>query len=337
MKKYIKYTGEKLDKSDVTEHSYTVNSFEDDRARQKKAVLEERIAPYFPEPELVASVEYARLLNRPLLLRGEPGCGKTKLAQALAYELHEEQYRDYYFEWNIKSTSKAIDGLYVFDHLARLRDAQPGGKKKETHEYRRFGPLGKAFIRSSKEAQAILLIDEIDKADIDFPNDLLLELDQKRFFIEETNEEIVAERPPIIIITSNDERELPSAFLRRCVFHYINFPSDSTLFKILQSRSASIIDDFKKLGVETPNKLEDEDLRKIVSAFKALYQNLHSNPGTQKNVSTSELIDWLKIIYYKFVTGEIEKKEGVLPLDKLLYPEVLLKTLDDQRIAGAGK
>lgn len=334
MKKYIKYTGKKLKKNDVTEHSYSVNKLEKNHPKQRVRQIDEKIAPYYPSDKLIASVEYARLLNRPLLLRGEPGCGKTKLAQALAYELYEEKYRDYYFEWNIKSTTKAVDGLYVFDHLARLRDTQEG-IKKESYEYRRYGPLGKAFIKSTTEAQAILLIDEIDKADIDFPNDLLLELDQKRFYIEETDEEIIAQNAPIIIITSNDERELPNAFLRRCVFHYIDFPDDDLLYKILHGRSDSILNEFQRMGIPMPEAqpLEKDELMKVIKTFRTLYDEMGANSGTKKNVSTSELIDWLKIIYHKLITGKIQRDEdGALPLKQMFYPEVLLKNLDDQKI-----
>lgn len=198
--------------------------------------IEEVISPYIASENLNKAVQYARLLKRPLLLRGEPGSGKTRLAQALAYKLYGSSYRAKYFEWYVKSTTKATEGLYQFDYLKRLQDAQQ--KKldlKGNEAYRSFGPLGNAFVTSTIGKPSILLIDEIDKANLDFPNDLLLELDQKRFNIPETNEEIVAEEAPIVIITSNDEKELPNAFLRRCVFYYITFPDNEALINIIKA------------------------------------------------------------------------------------------------------
>lgn len=326
---YTKFTGKKLTK--VIDHTYTVKEDTSIHTKIEQKTIDEKIAPYYPSDGLVESVEYARLLKRPLLLRGEPGSGKTKLAQAIAHELYGKDYRDYYFEWFIKSTSKAVDGLYTYDHLARLRNANNEEIKKTKFSYRHLGPLGKAFLKSTEDKPSILLIDEIDKADIDFPNDLLLELDQKRFFIEETNEEIVAETAPIIIITSNDERELPNAFLRRCVFHYIDFPNEDLLFGILKGRASAFVKQFQKLGHSDVEMLDEAFMRNVVQRFRKLYSRMKNNPNARKPPSTSELLDWFKIIHYKIITGELKVKDNKLP-DEMLYREVVLKSLDDQKI-----
>ncbi len=335
---YTRYVGEKLTEM-VKDHTYEIKDFEGN-TQKKKRRLKEDIPPYFPSQGLIKAIEYARLLKRPLLLRGEPGCGKTRLAQALAFELYEKDYRNHYFEWYIKSTTKASDGLYHFDHLKRLRDFQilkNEDSQLDNINYRSFGPLGKAFISSTAEKPSILLIDEIDKADIDFPNDLLLELDQMRFFIEETNEEIVTEHPPIIIITSNDEKELPNAFLRRCVFHYIEFPGEEQLIKIAKSKANQLTE---LEGKGLPESLVED----IVKKFRRLFSEMKANPNTDKRPSTSELIDWLQVIHFYYLTDQLsvekymakksedsdeEVEKYRLKSDQLLYPEVLLKTLTD--------
>ncbi len=325
---YKKYEGKSLE-SLVRAHTFSPQTDDTlaDAIKAKSSEIKEDILPYYPSDDLKDAVEYARLLKRPLLLRGEPGCGKTRLAQALAYELYpkneHDNYRNHYFEWFVKSYSKAKDGLYQFDHLARLRDIQ-AEINKDIHEYRSFGPLGRAFLTSKPEAPSVLLIDEIDKADIDFPNDLLLELDQQRFFIQETKEEIRAEYAPIVIITSNDEKELPSAFLRRCVFHYIDTPDREQLLRILKAKAEIQADEYKKA---LPERLVES----IVDSFLELLKQMRSNPTTDKKTSTSELLDWLRVIHYKYLIGELQLEDDRLPKKDLLYPEVLLKSLDDYK------
>ena len=277
------------------------------------------IYPYLPSDELVEAVNLAITLQRPLLLQGEPGSGKTKLAQAVAFELKLP-----YLSWNIKSTSRAQDGLYTYNNLGRLRDAQllnlnrvndPEEMKlmEDPKHYRDWGPLGEAFMN---EERTVLLIDEIDKADIDFPNDLLLELDEKRFTIPETKEELMAKHPPIIFITSNAERDLPDAFLRRCLFHYIQFPQRERLIEIV--RSHFDISEDSPLG---------ELVEAAVEKFSDLREILQEEKGQgSKKVSTSELIDWFDILRRYPQDEVMGQLNGRLP-----YLGVLLKNWDDHR------
>lgn len=276
--------------------------------------------PYLPSEELIEVVNLAIYLERPLLLKGEPGCGKTRLARAVAYELSLP-----YEAWNIKSTSRAKDGLYTYDAVGRLRDAQLAAadrlsdekiqKIDEPHTYVRWGALGRAFL---SEQRTVVLIDEIDKADIDFPNDLLLELDEQRFVVEETGEEIRAKAVPIVIITSNDEKDLPDAFLRRCLFHYVDFPKRDRLIQII-----------KAFFPTSPEELVDA----IIDRFLQLREEMRKDKGDGgKKVSTSELMDWFRVLS-QYPQDEVLKK-----LEKeLLYPGVLLKSWDDYRRYGAQK
>jgi MoxR-like ATPase len=293
------------------------------------------IDPYIPGPKLVEAVKLAQFLGRPLLVKGEPGCGKTRLAEAVAYDLFGDEYKDYYFEWHVKSSSKAQDGLYVINHLKRLRDAnQHRGKQslditlgpgKTTSEYLELGPLGKAFMltRSLKEDDLppVVLIDEIDKADIDFPNDLLLELDQLKFEIPDTNDgsgnhitiEANKYKKPLIIITSNDEKPLPAAFLRRCLFRYIEYPTDKMLLQILNAK-------FPGLDQQLADKAS-----KLFTTLRAEILNA----GTAiKNISTSEFLDWVKVIAY--YQKDIEQKQP--DLDRVEHMAPLAKDLETVQI-----
>lgn len=222
---------------------------------------------YIASEELRHAVNVAWALERPLLIRGEPGTGKTLLAEHVAKDLGLELIR-----WHVKSTTRAQDGLYVYDAVARLHDSRFGdGDVRDVSRYIKLGPLGRALAAPKR---VVLLIDEIDKADVEFPNDLLHELDAMRFLIAETGEEIVAKERPFVVISSNNEKELPDAFLRRCIFHYIEFPTRELMRQIVQVHHP-----------ELEVKLTDQCLE--------IFYRLREVPGLRKRPSTSELIDWI--------------------------------------------
>ena len=225
---------------------------------------------YVATEDLMVAVNAAITLGRPLLIKGEPGTGKTQLAIEIAAALSRPLY-----EWHIKSTSKAQQGLYEYDTVSRLRDSQLGDGR--VHDIRNYIVKGRLWEAFTSDLQPVLLIDEIDKADIEFPNDLLRELDRMEFYVYETRELVKAVHRPIILITSNNEKELPDAFLRRCFFHYIRFPDAETLEKIVR--------------VHYP-KLKQDLLAEALAAFF----RLRETPGLRKKPSTSELLDWIKLL-----------------------------------------
>ncbi len=258
---------------------------------------------YITTEDLEMAVNAAINLEKPLLVKGEPGTGKTELAKQVAIKLGLKL-----FEWNIKSTTKAHQGLYEYDAVSRLRDSQLGDKKvNDIKNYIKKGTIWSAF--SSKE-KAVLLIDEIDKADIEFPNDLLHELDKMKFLVYETGEIISANKRPIVIITSNNEKELPDAFLRRCFFHYIQFPDQETLAKIINVHFPDIKKNLLKSALEI-----FFDIRKV--------------PGLKKKPSTSEILDWIKLLLVEDISVTDLKKE---PKDMLptLYGALLKNEQDVQ-------
>jgi MoxR-like ATPase len=225
---------------------------------------------YVATDDLQMAVNAAIALQKPLLIKGEPGTGKTMLAEQLAESLGAKL-----IQWHIKSTTKAQQGLYEYDAVSRLRDSQLGNDK--VHDISNYIVKGKLWEAFAAEERVVLLIDEIDKADIEFPNDLLLEIDKMEFYVYETQQRIVAKHRPIVLITSNNEKELPDAFLRRCFFHYINFPDEVTMEKIVD--------------VHYPG-LKKELLREALDVFF----DVRKVPGLKKKPSTSELIDWLKLL-----------------------------------------
>ena len=262
---------------------------------------------YLTNDALEAAVNCALALERPLLVKGEPGTGKTLLAEAIAEALESELVT-----WHVKSTTRAQDGLYVYDTVQRLYDSRFGdGDVKDIRHYIKLGPPGRAL---KSEKRVVLLIDEVDKADLEFPNDLLHELDRMRFKIVETGDEVVAAERPVVVITSNNEKELPDAFLRRCVFHFIDFPEPEFMRQIVRVHHPD-------LGAE----LQEQ-------ALKVFYE-LRNMGRLRKRPSTSELIDWIAVLKKAGVEGV--KLEQALPfLGALLKKEQDLVVFADHLAGG---
>jgi MoxR-like ATPase len=258
---------------------------------------------YVATEDLKVAVNAAIALERPLLIKGEPGTGKTVLAEQIAEALGAPL-----ITWHIKSTTKAHQGLYEYDAVTRLRDSQLGDERvKDVRNYIKKGKLWEAF--TSTGARPVLLIDEIDKADIEFPNDLLQELDRMEFYVYETNETIKADVRPIVIITSNNEKELPDAFLRRCFFHYIRFPEVETMNEIVEVHYPGI-----------KQKLVTEALR--------IFYDMRKVPGLKKKPSTSELLDWLKLLMVEDIDESVLKERDPTKLIPPLHGALLKNEQD---------
>jgi MoxR-like ATPase len=257
---------------------------------------------YIATDDLMMAVNAAVTLQRPLLIKGEPGTGKTQLAQEIARSLGKPLH-----EWHIKSTSKAQQGLYEYDAVSRLRDSQLGDAR--VHDIANYIVKGKLWEAFASDQQPVLLIDEIDKADIEFPNDLLRELDRMEFYVYETRELVRARHRPIIVITSNNEKELPDAFLRRCFFHYIRFPDEETMTRIVD--------------VHYPG-LRKELLAEALSAFF----RLREAPGLRKKPSTSELLDWIKLLVAEQIPPEALRSDDPKKVLPPLYGALLKNEQD---------
>src|ERR1700682_5361397 len=262
----------------------------------------EGTSAYVATDDLKVAVNAAIALERPLLVKGEPGTGKTVLALEIAKSLDAPL-----IEWHIKSTTKALQGLYEYDAVSRLRDSQLGDERvKDIRNYIKRGKLWDAF---AADERPVLLIDEIDKADIEFPNDLLLELDRMEFYVYETGETIKAAIRPIILITSNNEKELPDAFLRRCFFHYIKFPERDTMQKII---------DVHYPGIK----------QKLVSEALNVFYQIRDVPGLKKKPSTRELLDWLKLLLNEDIPPEALKEKDPTKLIPPLHGALLKNEQD---------
>ena len=257
---------------------------------------------YVATDDLKVAVNAAITLERPLLVKGEPGTGKTVLALEIAKSLNAPL-----IEWHVKSTTKAMQGLYEYDAVSRLRDSQLGDERvKDIRNYIKRGKMWDAFV---SEERPILLIDEIDKADIEFPNDLLLELDRMEFFVYETGETVKARRRPVVVITSNNEKELPDAFLRRCFFHYIRFPDVDTMKAIIEVHFPGI------------------KQRLVAEALKLFYE-VREVPGLKKKPSTSELLDWLKLLLVEDIGPELLRERDPKKLIPPLHGALLKNEQD---------
>ena len=247
---------------------------------------------YVATDDLMMAVNAAVTLARPLLVKGEPGTGKTQLAEEIAAALGKPLHR-----WHIKSTTKAQHGLYEYDAVSRLRDSQLGEEK--VHDIGNYIVRGRLWEAFASPEQAVLLIDEIDKADIEFPNDLLRELDRMEFYVYETRELVKARHRPIIIITSNNEKELPDAFLRRCFFHYIRFPDPETMARIVEAHYPGL-------------------RRELLAEALAAFFKVRETPGLKKKPSTSELLDWIKLLVAEEIPPEAlrsdDPKKAIPPL-----------------------
>jgi MoxR-like ATPase len=259
---------------------------------------------YVATEDLRVAVNAAIALQRPLLIKGEPGTGKSVLAVEVAKALNLPL-----IEWHVKSTTKAVQGLYEYDAVSRLRDSQLGDERvKDVANYIRKGKLWEAF---EADGRVVLLIDEIDKADIEFPNDLLQELDRMEFFVYETQQTIKAKHRPIVIITSNNEKELPDAFLRRCFFHYIKFPDEQTMADIVEVHFPGI-------------------KQKLVSEALKVFYELRTAPGLKKKPSTSELLDWLKLLLVEDVDEKVLRERDPTKLIPPLHGALLKNEQDVQ-------
>ncbi len=259
---------------------------------------------YVATEDLKVAVNAAVVLERPLLIKGEPGTGKTVLAHEVAQSL-----RMPLIEWHVKSTTTAQQGLYEYDAVRRLRDSQLGDERvRDIENYIQQGKLWESFEAAERP---VLLIDEIDKADIEFPNDLLLELDRMEFFVYETRKMVKAEKRPVVIITSNNEKELPDAFLRRCFFHYIAFPERETMIKIID--------------VHYPN-IQAELVREALN----LFYDVREVPGLKKRPSTSELLDWIKLLMAEDIPADVLRSKDSTKLIPPLYGALLKNEQDVQ-------